>query len=129
MSTLEFLWKYKLIVVTIPGRVHQQTSPIHVLDLQAALRVPRRTSQLYDKTGQHLYPNLCENELVQIDFWTRSAVFGIHGKTTERRNHYYTIAPLNKAPHNDKLGSFAAVIKSAIQEKNIYLKLEAQLNS
>lgn len=55
-----------------PGQGHQQRDQVHVLDVQAALQVPRRTSQLCENVGQNLYPGPCENELVQTDFLIQS---------------------------------------------------------
>jgi hypothetical protein len=53
--------------------VHKQKDLVHALDVQAALKVPHRTSQLYDKAEQNLYPGPCENELVLTNSLTQSA--------------------------------------------------------
>jgi hypothetical protein len=53
--------------------VHKQKDLAHVLDVQAALKVPRRTSQLYDKVEQNLCLGPCENELVQTNSSIQSA--------------------------------------------------------
>ena len=52
--------------------MRKQKDQVHVLDVQAALKVPRRTSQLYENEGLNLYPGPYENELVQIGFLIQS---------------------------------------------------------
>lgn len=53
--------------------MHKQKDQAHVLDVQAALKVPRKTSKIYDKVEQSLYPGPCENELALTNFLTLSA--------------------------------------------------------
>lgn len=73
--------------------MHKQKDLVHALDVQAALKVPHRTSQLYDKVEQSPYLGPCENELVLTNSLTQSAT------NSKRKTQQNFQRPCNMSNH------------------------------
>lgn len=54
--------------------MHKQKHPVHALDAQVALKVPRKTSQPYDIRVQNLCPDPCETLWAQTESSTQSTI-------------------------------------------------------